>query len=262
MDTIAQAIVDVLQNNKPAALATVVKTRGASPRNAGAKMLVYADGSIVGSVGGGEMEMRVIAAAKDALRDGQPRYLDMTLSNAERGDPLICGGEMEIFVEPLLTAPTLIVVGAGHIGAAVTKLAKDLGFRTIVIDDRAEFLTRERLPFADETHAGDLVEQLSKLEITPQTFVVIVSRAHTLDAPVLRAVIDKPAAYIGMLGSKRRVLTVIEMMKKDEISAKKLAHVHAPIGIEIHAETPQEIAVSIMAEVINERRQVDRETGS
>ncbi len=250
MDSVAQAIVDALQTNKPAAVATVVKTRGASPRNPGAKMLVYLDGSIVGSVGGGDMEMRVIAAAKEALRDGQPRYLDMTLSNEERGDPLICGGEMEIFVEPLLTASTIVIVGAGHVGAAVAQLAKFLGFRTIVIDDRAEFLTRERLPYADETHAGDPAEQLTQLEITPQTHIVIVSRAHTLDAQILSAIIGKPAAYIGMLGSKRRVLTVMDMLKKQGASKESLDRVHAPIGIEINAETPQEIAVSIMAEVI------------
>lgn len=258
MDAVSQAIVDTLQSNTPAAVATVVKTRGASPRNPGAKMLVYPDGTIVGSVGGGEMEMRVIASAKEALRDGQPRYLDMTLSDEERGDPLVCGGEMEIFIEPLLTASTLVIVGAGHVGAAVAQLAKFLGFRTIVIDDRAEFLTRERLPYADETHAGDLAQEIKKLEVTPQTSIVIVSRAHTLDAQILRAVIDKPAAYIGMLGSKRRVLTVRDMLQKEGVSKQALDRVHAPIGIEINAETPQEIAVSIMAEVIQVTRQKEK----
>ncbi len=255
MDSIQQALLDALQNFKPAALATVVRTRGASPRNVGAKMLVYPDGVIVGSVGGGEMEARVIAEALQVLREGTPRYLDYTLSNEERGDPLICGGEMEIFVEPLLTAPTMVIVGAGHIGAAVAQLAKFLGFHTIVVDDRAEFLSRERLPYADETRAGDLAEQLKQLDITPQTHVVIVSRAHTLDAQILRAVIDTPAAYIGMLGSQRRVLTVFEMLKKDGVSEAQLKRVHAPIGLEIHAETPQEIAVCIMGEIIQVKNQ-------
>jgi xanthine dehydrogenase accessory factor len=173
----------------------------------------------------------------------------------QRGDPLICGGEMEIFVEPLLAAPTLVIIGAGHIGAAVSQLGKFLGFRTVVLDDRAEFVTPERLPFADEMHAGDFVEHITKLDITPQTYVVIVTRAHTLDAPVLRALVDKPAAYIGMLGSKKRVITVIEMLEKEGVSEAALARVHAPIGVEIHAETPQEIAVSIMAEVIQVKRQ-------
>jgi xanthine dehydrogenase accessory factor len=258
MDAISQAIVDVLQNNKPAALATVVKTRGASPRNAGAKMLVYPDGTIVGSVGGGEMELRVIAAAKDALRDGQPRYLDMTLSNEQRGDPMICGGEMEIFVEPLLTAPTLVIVGAGHIGAAVAQLGKFLGFRIVVLDDRLEFVTPENFPHADERIAGDIVAKIRDIEITPQTYVVLVTRAHTLDAALLGAVVEKPAAYIGMLGSQRRVLTVMDTLKHQGISEAALARVHAPIGIEIHAETPEEIAVSILAEIIQIKKQKAR----
>ena len=255
MDDLSQALIQVLQNNKPAALATVVRTRGASPREAGAKMLVYPDGSIVGTVGGGEMEMRVIAEAQGALRDGKPRYLDMTLSNEQRGDPLICGGEMEIFVEPVTLAPTLVLVGAGHIGAAVAQLARQVGFRVVVLDDRAEFVTPENFPHADERLAGDIVEQIREIDITSQTYIVFVTRAHTLDAALLGAVIEKDAAYIGMLGSERRVLTVKKMLKEKGVSEAALARVHAPIGIEIHAETPQEIAVSIMAEIIQVKRQ-------
>jgi xanthine dehydrogenase accessory factor len=255
MDAISQALVDVLQNNKPAALATVVKTRGASPRQAGAKMLVYPDGSIVGSVGGGEMELRVIAAAKETLVTGQPRYLDMTLSNEQRGDPLICGGEMEIFVEPLLTSPTLVIVGAGHIGAALAQLAQFIGFRVVVLDDRSEFVTPENFPYADERIAGDIVAKIRDVEITPQTYIVLVTRMHTLDAALLGAIIEKPAAYIGMLGSKKRVMTVMDMLKQQGANVDALARVHAPIGLDIHAETPQEIAVSILAEIIQVKRQ-------
>jgi xanthine dehydrogenase accessory factor len=254
MDSVYRALIDALQSNKPTAVATIVKTMGSSPRNVGSKMLVYPDGAIVGSVGGGELEARVISEAQAAMRDGKPRYLDFTLSNEERGDPLICGGEMEIFVEPLLTTPTLVIIGAGHIGAACMELAKFLGFRVVLVDDRPELLTREKFPMADEIHTGDLVEEIGKLDFTAQTCIVLVTRAHTTDAPVLRAVIDKPAAYIGMLGSKRRVLTVFEMLKQEGVSEELLARVHAPIGIEISAETPQEIAVSIMAEVIKAKR--------
>lgn len=254
MDQFYRALADAIERQKAAAVAIVVKTMGASPRAAGAKMLIYANGSIVGSVGGGELEARVIATALEALKDGKPRYLDMNLSNPERGDPLVCGGEMEIFVEPLLLAPTLVIVGAGHIGAACAELAKFMGFRVVMVDDRIELLTREKFPQADELRAGEVVEQLRGLEITPQTYIVLVTRAHTTDAPVLRAVIDSPAAYIGMLGSQRRVLTVFEMLKQEGVSDEAFKRVHAPIGIELGAETPQEIAVSIMAEVIKERR--------
>jgi xanthine dehydrogenase accessory factor len=255
MDPVSEALVQVLADNKPAALATVVKTRGASPRNPGAKMLVYPDGSIVGTIGGGEMEMRVIAAAQEALREGEPRLIDMTLSNPDRGDPLVCGGEMEIFVEPLAIAPKLVIVGAGHIGAACAQLAHFLGFRVIVLDDRPEFLTPENMPHADERIAGDLVDKIKQIEMTPQTFVVLVTRAHTLDAALLGPIVEKDVAYIGMLGSQRRVLTVKELLKQQGIAASALDRVHAPIGIEIHAETPQEIAVSIMAEIIKSKRE-------
>ncbi len=253
MDTVQRALVEALEKQIPAATATVVKTHGSSPRAVGAKMLVYADGKIIGSVGGGEMEKRVIDLAQEAIRSGTPRYLDFNLSNPERGDPMVCGGEMEIFVEPLLAAPTLLVVGAGHVGAACAELGKFLGMRVIVLDDRAEFLSPEKFPFADTLHAGELVPTIQQLEITPRTHIVLVTRAHTLDAELLRAVIDSPAAYIGMLGSKRRVLTVFEILKQEGVSAETLKRVHAPIGLDIHAETPQEIAVSIMAEIIKSK---------
>ncbi len=254
MDKFYQALADSIQQNKLAAVATIVKTRGSSPRDVGSKMLVYPNGAIVGSVGGGEMEARVIEAAKEAMREGRPHYLDMTLSDEERGDPLICGGEMEIFVEPLLTAPTLLIIGAGHIGAACAELGKFLGFRVVLIDDRVELLTREKFPTADELLVGDIADELRQFEISPQTYVVLVTRAHTTDAVVLRAIIDKPAAYIGMLGSKRRVLTVFDMLKQEGVREEAFQRVHAPIGLPIDAETPQEIAVSIMAEVIRVRR--------
>jgi xanthine dehydrogenase accessory factor len=262
MDVLSQALIDAMQNNRPAALATVVKTRGASPRDVGAKMLVYPDGAIVGSVGGGEMELRVIAAAKEVIADGKPCYLDLTLSNEQRGDPLICGDAMEIFVEPLLITPTLLIIGAGHVGAAVAQLARTLDFRIVVLDDRPEFVTPENFPNADERTAGDIVAKIREIEITPRTHVVLVTRNHALDADLLGAVVEKPAAYIGMLGSQRRVMTVMETLKKQGISEAALARVHAPIGLEIHAETPQEIAVSIMAEVIQVTRQKHALSGS
>lgn len=253
MDSVQHALVQALEKQTPAAVATVVKTHGSAPRGIGAKMLVYADGSIVGSVGGGAMERRVIEMAQQVIQQGAPHYLDFNLSRPDRGDPMVCGGEMEVFIEPLLTTPTLLLVGAGHVGAACAELGKFLGFHIILIDDRSELLTRDKFPYADELRAGDLVEQLRAAEITPQTYVTIVTRAHILDAEVLRAVIDKPAAYIGMLGSKRRVLTVFGILKQQGVSDEILQRVHAPIGVEIHAETPQEIAVSIMAEIIKSK---------
>ncbi len=252
MDLFYRALADAIEQNRPIAVATIVKTLGSSPRGVGSKMLIYPDGQIVGSVGGGEMESRVIRSAREAIQDGKPRYLDMTLSNEERGDPLICGGEMEIFVEPLLATRTLLIVGAGHIGAACAELGKFLGLRVAILDDRPELLTRENFPQADELRVGELPTELANFDITPQTYVVLVTRAHTLDAPVLRAVINKPAGYIGMLGSKRRVLAVYDILKAEGVSDEAFKQIHAPIGIAIGAETPQEIAISIIAEIIQE----------
>ncbi len=254
MDQFYRALVESIEQNEPAAVATIVKTVGSSPRSAGAKMLVRADGSIVGSVGGGEMEARVIQAGLEAIRDGRTRYLDMTLSNEERGDPLICGGEMEIFVEPLLQAPTLVIAGAGHIGAACAELGKFLGFRVVLVDDRADLLGDGKIAAADERRVGDMAQELRALDITPRTYVVLVTRSHLEDAAVLGAVIDRPAAYIGMLGSKRRVLTVFDLLRQKGIAEEVLARVHAPIGLPIGAETPQEIAISILAEIVQARR--------
>jgi xanthine dehydrogenase accessory factor len=257
MDSVSQALIDILHNNKPAALATVVKTRGVTPRDVGAKMIVYPDGVIVGSVGGGEMERRVIAEARAALADGKPRYLDLVTHPELHGDPSTSNGEMELFVEPLLTTPTLVLVGAGHVGAAVAQLARVLGFHITVLDDRPEFVTPEYFPNADKRIAGDLIEKIREIEITPQTYIVFVTRNHALDADLLGAVVEKPAAYIGMLGSARRATTMRETLKRGGISEVALARVHAPIGLPIHAETPQEIAVSIMAEMIQVKRKGD-----
>jgi xanthine dehydrogenase accessory factor len=154
----------------------------------------------------------------------------------------------------LIMSPTLLIAGAGHVGAAVAELGKFLGFRVIVLDDRPNFLSREKFPTADELRAGDLLEQIRASEITALTYVVLVTRAHTLDADLLRAVIESPAVYIGMLGSERRVLTVFQMLKEQGVSDDQLKRVHAPIGLEIQAETPQEIAVSIMAQIIQVKR--------
>ncbi len=254
MDPVSHALIDAIQNNKPAALATVVKTRGATPREPGTKMLVYPDGKIVGTIGGSTMELRVITEARTAIRDGKPRYLELTLADDDHGAPREDAGAMEIFVEPLTLAPTLVIVGAGHVGAAVAQLAKTLGFRITVLDDRADFVTPENFPYADERLAGDLIEKIREIEIAPQTYIVIVTRNHALDPALLGAIVEKDAAYIGMLGSARRAATVLDTLKQRGISATALARVHAPIGIEINAETPQEIAVSIMAEIIQVKR--------
>jgi xanthine dehydrogenase accessory factor len=148
----------------------------------------------------------------------------------------------------------VLIVGAGHVGRSIAVLSSFLGFRTVVLDDRAEFANAERLPQADEIIVGDIVEELARFDINPQTYIVIVTRGHEHDRDALRQVMSSPASYIGMIGSRRKVKMVFDELQKDGIAEETLAAVHAPTGLDIHAETPEEIALSIMAEIVMVRR--------
>jgi xanthine dehydrogenase accessory factor len=217
-------------------------------------MLVYADGRTLGSVGGGELESRVLAEARQVLVDSTPRLLAFNMSEPERGDPGVCGGQVEVFVEPIQPQPLLVVIGAGHVGRAVVHLASWLGFRVAVSDDRAEFANPEALPGADDYYPVPLAELTSHLEITPWTYLILTTRGVDIDVPGLPALLDSPAAFIGVIGSKRRWATTRQQLLEAGILPEKLDRVRSPVGIELHAETPEEIAVSIMAEIIQQRR--------
>ena len=254
MSTIYEAILEATRRGDSVALATIVKATGSTPREAGTKILIYPDGSIVDTIGGGSLEANVIAEAQAALGEGKPRLVCYELRDSEVGDPGICGGEAEIFIEVINPRPTVLIVGTGHVGRSIVGLSSFLGFRTVVLDDRAEFANAERLPQADEIIVGDIGEQLARFNINPQTHIVIVTRGHEHDRDALRQVVSSPAAYIGMIGSRRKVKMVFGQLQKDGVTEEALATVHAPIGLEIHAETPEEIALSIMAEIVMVRR--------
>jgi len=244
-----------IERGDPCALVTVIRTGGSVPRREGAKMLVSADGAILGgTIGGGEMEGRAIALAQQAIADGQPRTATYHLADLARGDPGVCGGTVEVFIEPLLPAPTLLVVGAGHVGRALVHLARWCGFRVVVSDDRAELCTPEECPGADVYLPGPLSEQLDKVPITSQTFVALVTRGYPIDVAALPHLLRSPAAYIGVIGSQRRWAIAAQALRERGIDEEALRRVRAPIGIEIQAETPEEIAISIMAEIIWLRR--------
>jgi xanthine dehydrogenase accessory factor len=213
-------------------------------------MLVYPDGSIIGTVGGGELENRVIAAARQALVDGKPVLLEYQMTDPRRGDPGICGGQVEVFVEPLLPKPTLVVIGSGHVGKAVASLAHWLDFRVVVNDDRPEFCTPEAVPDADEYLPTPMEELPQRMEITPWTYLVLTTRGANVDVQGLPALLDTPAAYIGVIGSRRRWAETCKQVTAAGVPAEKLARVRSPIGLELNAETPEEIAVSILAEII------------
>jgi xanthine dehydrogenase accessory factor len=253
-DRLFSLLADVEQSGRPAVLCTVVRAHGSVPRHPGSKMLVFPDRSIEGSVGGGEMEGRVIATALEALADGKPRLLRYTLSDPTDGDPGVCGGEVEVFVDPIGTRETVVVFGGGHVGRAVVHLAHWLGFRTVVCDDRAEFTTPESAPEADERIQCALAEVPSRVAIDTRTFLILATRGVSVDVDGLPALLDTPAAYIGVIGSRRRWETAFAELEHRGIPQEQLKRVTSPMGLELKAETPEEIAVSILAQVIQLRR--------
>jgi len=236
------------------ALATVVRAQGSVPRHAGTKMLVHPDGSFEGTVGGGDLENRVIQEALQALQDGQPRLLEYAFRDLEQGDVGVCGGEMEVFVEPIQPPATVLVVGAGHVGSAVVFLAKWLGFRVVVSDDRPEFATPEALPGADEYVSGPLSGLPQQVPITAQTYIMLTTRGVAVDLEGLPSLLETPAAYIGIIGSRRRWETAARQLSEQGVSRAQLARVTSPMGLELNAETPQEIALSMLAQIVLLRR--------
>ena len=248
--SIYQALGELEQNNESAALCTVVKSEGSTPRHVGSKMLVYPDGNFIGTIGGGDLEHRVLDEAWMAIADGQARHLHYNMSDPSRGDPGVCGGTVEVFVEPILPAPMVIVVGAGHVGKAVAHLAKWLGFRVAVSDDRAEFCTPEVVPEADAYYPVPMEKLTEHVKVTRQTYLALTTRGSNVDAAGLGPLLETEAGYIGVIGSKRRWLETVKALKQKGVPADKIARVHSPIGLELQAETPEEIAVSILAEIL------------
>ncbi len=250
-----QALVEVQSKGDPAALATVISVQGSVPRHEGSKMLVRADGSIVGTIGGGKLESIVIQEALAALRDGQPRLKSYTLNDISAGDPGVCGGTVQVFIEPVGLAPVLVVIGVGHVGKALAELGKWAGFRVIVSDDREDYCNPEYLPGMD----GYVVCKPGKLpeciDITPHTYIAAVTRGLPVDADLIPALLATEAAYIGLIGSRRRWALTVKALKDERgLSDEQLGRVFAPIGLELNAETPQEIAISILAQIIMVRR--------
>lgn len=248
--SILTELVELEKKNKTGALCTIIHSKGSTPRHVTSKMLVYPDGHIIGTVGGGEVESRVIKEALKAIEDQTPRLLSYSMADPARGDPGVCGGQVEIYVEPIIPKPVLVVIGAGHVGKAVAHLAKWLGFVVAVSDDRPEFCNPEVLPGADQYYPLPLHDLTNNLEITPWTYIVLTTRGVDIDVPGLPSLLDSKAAYIGVIGSKRRWATTTKKLIDLGVDSEKIKKVHSPIGLEIYAETPEEIAVSIMAEII------------
>ncbi len=245
-----RALSEIETNHESAALCTVVKSEGSTPRHVGSKLLIFPDGRFIGTIGGGDLENRVRDQAQLALADGQARLLHYNMADPTRGDPGVCGGQVEVFVEPILPASTVVVIGGGHVGKAVVHLAKWLGFRVVVSDDRPEFCTKEMHPDADEFYMCRMEELPKHLKIDRRTFLIVTSRGSSVDVEGLPPLLDSLAPYIGVIGSQRRWATTAKELQAHGVHPEKIASVHSPIGLELQAETPEEIAVSILAEVL------------
>jgi xanthine dehydrogenase accessory factor len=255
MTDIYQEIVRIKEKGEEAALVTIVSATGSTPREEGAKMLVKPDGTIIGTIGGGNLEAQVINEAVGVIKQGKPKRLHMSLTAKEAEEAgMICGGDLEVFIEPILTAPTMYIFGGGHISLPLAQMGKLLGFKIAIIDDRAEFASTKRFPEAEMVLAGDFSKAFSKLKIDKTSYIVIVTRGHQNDELVLEWAVGTPAQYIGMIGSQTKVKTVFSHLLAKGVSKGRLDSVYSPIGLEIGAQTPEEIAVSILAEIIKVRR--------
>lgn len=254
LERVYEAVLAALREGRGGAIATVVEAGGSTPRGVGATMLILADGSTVGTIGGGGVEGRVIAEARAAIADGQARELTYRLLDEERGDPGVCGGDMRVFVQVLPARLTLLILGAGHVGQAVAEWGAFLGYRILVADERAEMLSAARFPQADKLLPGDLAETVAGVEPDEQTYVVMVTPHHTLDEKVLAVLAEHPVAYIGLIGSRRRTAMTFQRAREAGVPDQLLQRVHTPIGLDIGAETPREIALSIIAEIVAVQR--------
>jgi xanthine dehydrogenase accessory factor len=252
---IYEEIVQLRREGRRGAVATIVNVRGSIPSFRTAKMLVRDDGSIVGTIGGGCVEADVWQAAREVMESEKPRTLTFDLNQDPKYDTgLVCGGTLEVFVEPVIPPALLYVFGAGHVARNLCQVAAIAGFEVTVIDDRSSYATKERFPSAREVRAEDFESSMKGLDLGEPSFVVIVTRGHRDDMRILRWAVQTPARYVGMIGSKRKVIEIFKALQKEGLSPDLFDRVHAPVGLDIGAITPEEIAIAITGELIALRR--------
>jgi xanthine dehydrogenase accessory factor len=252
---IYQEIVTLRTAGRRGALATITSVRGSIPSFQTSKMLVRDDGSIVGTIGGGCVEAEVWQAAREVMEEEKPRTLTFNLNQNPKYDTgLVCGGTLEVFIEPVLPVPVLYLFGAGHVAVSTYKVASAAGFDVVVVDDRETYANRERFPDAREVVAEDFEQACAQISPSESSYIVIVTRGHRDDMRVLRWAVTTPARYIGMIGSKRKTIAIFKELINEGVEPALFERVSAPVGLEIGAVTPEEIAVAIVAELIAVRR--------
>ena len=249
------ALAEALDRGEEVALVTITSSNGSTPQRVGAKMLVYADGRTVGTIGGGCYENDAFWKAREAIKARKPLNVKYDLNDdiaEETG--LVCGGQMEVFIEPVEAAPEVYVFGAGHVGYCLARMAHDTGFKVHVIDDREKFANAERFEPGTEVIVDDIPTWLQTHQLPSTAYAVVVTRGHTHDFEALRALAARDLRYIGLIGSRAKVARIFDALEAEGMPLECLGRVHAPIGLDIGAITPEEIAISILAELIAVRR--------
>ena len=237
------------------AVATIEQVNGSIPSYESAKLLVREDGSMMGTVGGGCVEAEVWTAAREVIESEKPRHLSFSLGqDAAYDEGLICGGQLNIFVEPVIPQPRAFIFGGGHVSKSISKVATIAGFSTTIVDDREAFANPQRFPEAEATYAEEYESVFPKLPVNSSTYIIIVTRGHRDDMRVLRWAVSTSAKYVSMIGSKRKTIAVVKELEKEGIPRDQFERVFAPMGLEIGAESPEEIAISVVAEMIAVRR--------
>ena len=251
-------IVRLRKLGQKCAVATIVQVNGSIPSFESAKMLVREDGSLLGTIGGGCVEADVWNAAREVIETEKPRHLSFSLGqDAAYDEGLICGGQLNIFVEPVIPQPRAFIFGGGHVSKGISKIATLAGFSTSIIDNRQAFANAERFPEAEATYAEEYEDVFPKLPVNSSSYIIIVTRGHRDDMRVLRWAVNTPAKYIAMIGSKRKTISVVHELEKEGVPREAFDKVFAPMGLEIGAEMPEEIAISVVAEMIAVRRAPD-----
>ncbi len=251
---IYRELTNMVTKGESGVLATIILAKGSAPRKAGAKMLIKRDGTFIGTVGGGGVEKQVLEKAAEVMKTRQPQVCHFDLSGTGRDAGMICGGQTDVFLEPIQTQETLYLFGAGHISQSTAAMGKILGFRVVVIDPRPDYNNNERFPDADLLLAKDYDDAFPELHIEPNDYIIIYTTGHRQDEQCLAYALKTSAGYIGMIGSKKKALEVKQRVLEGGIPKELVDKVHSPIGLEIGAETPGEIAISILAEIIRDRR--------
>jgi len=258
MGEVLEAALRAESDDERAALVTVVGTEGSTPQKAGARMLVYADGRIVGTIGGGCLEAEMITRARQAIEARRVQLTSYDLTPEQAGeDGLVCGGRMQVFIEPVEGTPVLCLFGAGHVAQPLARMARECGFRVEVADDRVKFANEKRFPGADRIVVDELDKAAEKMTLGRSSYCVVVTRGHKGDAVALESVLRHEVRFVGLLGSRPKAVHILSALAERGVARESLARVHTPLGLEIGAQTPEEIAVSILAEMIAVRRGID-----